>query len=292
MKAVIDLIGGTPMVHSKKLNPNPNVELWFKLEGQNPGGSIKDRAALHMINTALAKGEIDSSTRLIEATSGNTGIALAMICAAYGLAIEIVLPENSSIERIKTMRAYGAKVTLTPASGQMEAARDYASEKVIKERYYSFNQFDNPANSEAHYLSTGPEIWKDTSNKVTHFVATMGTTGTITGTGKFLKEMSEGISIHGVQPKEGAKIPGIRKWEEAYLPKIYNSSFVDVINEVSEEEAIAFNRRLSNEEGIFAGISSGGAVKVGVDLCAQLEQGIVVCIICDRGDRYLSTGIF
>lgn len=292
MKAVVDLIGRTPMVLSKKLNPNPNVELWFKLEGQNPGGSIKDRAALNMIETALAKGEIDSSTRLIEATSGNTGIALAMICAAYDLSIEIVLPENSSIERVKTMEAYGAKVTLTPASGRMEAARDYAFDKVTSEGYYSFNQFDNPANSEAHYKTTGPEIWKDTKGNLTHFVATMGTTGTITGTGKFLKEMSKEVEIHGVQPKEGAKIPGIRKWKEAYLPKIYNPSFVDTITEVSEEEVITFNRRLSKEEGIFAGISSGGSVKVGVDLCAQLETGVVVCIVCDRGDRYLSTGIF
>lgn len=292
MKAVVDLIGRTPMVLSKKLNPNPNVELWFKLEGQNPGGSIKDRAALNMIETALAKGEIDSSTRLIEATSGNTGIALAMICAAYDLSIEIVLPENSSIERVKTMEAYGAKVTLTPASGRMEAARDYAFDKVTSEGYYSFNQFDNPANSEAHYKTTGPEIWKDTNGNLTHFVATMGTTGTLTGTGKFLKEMSKEVEIHGVQPKEGAKIPGIRKWKEAYLPKIYNPSFVDTITEVSEEEVITFNRRLSKEEGIFAGISSGGSVKVGVDLCAQLETGVVVCIVCDRGDRYLSTGIF
>lgn len=292
MKAVVDLIGRTPMVLSKKLNPNPNVELWFKLEGQNPGGSIKDRAALNMIETALAKGDIDCSTRLIEATSGNTGIALAMICAAYDLSIEIVLPENSSIERVKTMEAYGAKVTLTPASGRMEAARDYAFDKVTSEGYYSFNQFDNPANSEAHYKTTGPEIWKDTNGNLTHFVATMGTTGTLTGTGKFLKEMSKEVEIHGVQPKEGAKIPGIRKWKEAYLPKIYNPSFVDTITEVSEEEVITFNRRLSKEEGIFAGISSGGSVKVGVDLCAQLETGVVVCIVCDRGDRYLSTGIF
>lgn len=292
MKAIVDLIGRTPMILSKKLNPNPNVELWFKLEGQNPGGSIKDRAALNMIETALAKGEIDRSTRLIEATSGNTGIALAMICAAYDLSIEIALPENSSIERVKTMEAYGAKVTLTPSSGRMEAARDYAFEKVTKEGYYSFNQFDNPANSEAHYKTTGPEIWKGTNGKLTHFVATMGTTGTITGTGKFLKEMSKEVRIHGVQPKEGAKIPGIRKWEEAYLPKIYNPSFVDTITEVSEEEVVSFNRRLSKEEGIFAGISSGGSVKVGVDLCTQLETGVVVCIVCDRGDKYLSTGIF
>ena len=292
MKAIVDLIGKTPMVLSKKLNPNPNVELWFKLEGQNPGGSIKDRAALNMIETALAKGEIDRSTRLIEATSGNTGIALAMICAAYDLSIEIVLPENSSIERVKTMEAYGAKVTLTPASGRMEAARDYAFDKVTSEGYHSFNQFDNPANSEAHYKTTGPEIWKDTNGNLTHFVATMGTTGTITGTGTFLKEMSKEVRIHGVQPKEGAKIPGIRKWEEAYLPKIYNPSFVDTITEVSEEDVVSFNRRLSKEEGIFAGISSGGSVKVGVDLCTQLETGVVVCIVCDRGDRYLSTGIF
>jgi S-sulfo-L-cysteine synthase (O-acetyl-L-serine-dependent) len=285
---IAQLIGNTPLIRCQQLNTNPNVELWFKLEGQNPGGSIKDRAALNMVRTALESGAISLQTPLIEATSGNTGIALAMICAIYGLSIELVMPENSTIERVKTMKAYGAKVTLTPASDGIEASRDYAQKRVTTEGYFSFNQFDNPANSQAHYLGTGPEIWRDTHQQVTHFVATMGTTGTISGTGRFLKEQNPSVKVIGVQPKEGAKIPGIRKWSAEYMPNIFEPSAVDEVSEVSLEEATTTMELLAKKEGVFAGISSGGSVKVALDLCNQLDKGLIVAIICDRGDRYLS----
>ena len=285
---IAQLIGNTPLIRCQQLNTNPNVELWFKLEGQNPGGSIKDRAALNMVRTALDSGAISLQTPLIEATSGNTGIALAMICAVYGLSIELVMPENSTIERVKTMKAYGAKVTLTPASDGIEASRDYAQKRVTTEGYFSFNQFDNPANSQAHYLGTGPEIWRDTHQQVTHFVATMGTTGTISGTGRFLKEQNPSVKVIGVQPKEGAKIPGIRKWSAEYMPNIFEPSAVDKVSEVSLEEATTTMELLAKKEGVFAGISSGGSVKVALDLCNQLDKGLIVAIICDRGDRYLS----
>lgn len=285
---IAQLIGNTPLIRCQQLNTNPNVELWLKLEGQNPGGSIKDRAALNMVRTALDSGAISLQTPLIEATSGNTGIALAMICAIYGLSIELVMPENSTIERVKTMKAYGAKVTLTPASDGIEASRDYAQKRVTTEGYFSFNQFDNPANSQAHYLGTGPEIWRDTHQQVTHFVATMGTTGTISGTGRFLKEQNPSVKVIGVQPKEGAKIPGIRKWSAEYMPNIFEPSAVDEVSEVSLEEATTTMELLAKKEGVFAGISSGGSVKVALDLCNQLDKGLIVAIICDRGDRYLS----
>ena len=285
---IAQLIGNTPLIRCQQLNTNPNVELWFKLEGQNPGGSIKDRAALNMVRTALDSGAISLQTPLIEATSGNTGIALAMICAIYGLSIELVMPENSTIERVKTMKAYGAKVTLTPASDGIEASRDYAQKRVTTEGYFSFNQFDNPANSQAHYLGTGPEIWRDTHQQVTHFVATMGTTGTISGTGRFLKEQNPSVKVIGVQPKEGAKIPGIRKWSAEYMPNIFEPSAVDEVSEVSLEEATTTMELLAKKEGVFAGISSGGSVKVALDLCNQLYKGLIVAIICYRGYRYLS----
>lgn len=285
---IAQLIGNTPLIRCQQLNTNPNVELWLKLEGQNPGGSIKDRAALNMVRTALDSGAISLQTPLIEATSGNTGIALAMICAIYGLSIELVMPENSTIERVKTMKAYGAKVTLTSASDGIEASRDYAQKRVTTEGYFSFNQFDNPANSQAHYLGTGPEIWRDTHQQVTHFVATMGTTGTISGTGRFLKEQNPNVKVIGVQPKEGAKIPGIRKWSAEYMPNIFEPSAVDEVSEVSLEEATTTMELLAKKEGVFAGVSSGGSVKVALDLCNQLDKGLIVAIICDRGDRYLS----
>lgn len=285
---IAQLIGNTPLIRCQQLNTNPNVELWLKLEGQNPGGSIKDRAALNMVRTALDSGAISLQTPLIEATSGNTGIALAMICAIYGLSIELVMPENSTIERVKTMKAYGAKVTLTSASDGIEASRDYAQKRVTTEGYFSFNQFDNPANSQAHYLGTGPEIWRDTHQQVTHFVATMGTTGTISGTGRFLKEQNPNVKVIGVQPKEGAKIPGIRKWSAEYMPNIFEPSSVDEVSEVSLEEATTTMELLAKKEGVFAGVSSGGSVKVALDLCNQLDKGLIVAIICDRGDRYLS----
>jgi len=286
------LVGNTPLVLSRVLNTNPEVQLLFKLEGQNPGGSVKDRAALNMIANALERGEINHETPLIEATSGNTGIALAMIAAIYGLKIELVMPENSTIERVQTMSAYGAKVTLTPESIGIEGARDYAENKVLNEGYYSFNQFSNPDNWKAHYKSTGPEIWRDTDGKVTHFVSSMGTTGTIMGTSTYLKEQNNQIQIVGVQPQDGTRIPGIRKWPQEYLPKIYTPSKVDTILEVNQAEAELHTRLLAKREGVFAGMSSGGAVSAALKICHSIDKGVVVVIICDRGDRYLSSGIY
>lgn len=290
--SIESIIGNTPIVLSKKLNTNPKVQLLFKLEGQNPGGSVKDRAAYNMIHAALERGEINESTKLIEATSGNTGIALAMIAAMYGLDIELVMPENSTKERVDTMRAYGAKVTLTPADEGIEGARDYTENKVHKEGYYSFNQFANDDNWKAHYKTTGPEIFRDTQGKITHFVSAMGTTGTIMGTSTYLKEKDFRINIVGVQPCDGAKIPGIRKWPEEYLPKIFNRSKVDTVIEVTQEEAENTTRALAKEEGVFAGVSSGGAVAAALKLIDSLKEGVVVVIICDRGDRYLSSNLF
>jgi len=280
------------LVISSALNTNPGVQLLFKLEGQNPGGSVKDRAALNMIFNALERGEINKETPLIEATSGNTGIALAMIASVYGLNIELVMPENSTIERVQTMRAYGAKVTLTPQAVGIEGARDYAENKVLHEGYYSFNQFSNPDNWKAHYKSTGPEIWSDTQGKVTHFISSMGTTGTIMGTSTYLKEQNSDIQIVGVQPEEGTRIPGIRKWPQEYLPKIFNPSKVDRILEVNQQEAERHTKLLAQKEGVFAGMSSGGALSAALKVCNELEEGVVVVIICDRGDRYLSSGLF
>lgn len=286
------LIGNTPLVLSKVLNPNPKVRLLFKLEGQNPGGSVKDRAAFNMVHEALKRGDIHKQTPLIEATSGNTGIALAMMAAMKGLAIELVMPENSTIERVQTMRAYGAKVTLTPADIGIEGARDYAEQKVAKQGYYSFNQFANPDNWKAHYNTTGPEIWRDTQGEVTHFVSSMGTTGTIMGTSTYLKEHNQAVEIVGVQPEDGTKIPGIRKWPVAYLPKIYEAKKVDRILEVNQQEAEVHTKLLASKEGVFAGMSSGGAVSAALKICQELDSGVVVVIICDRGDRYLSSGLF
>ena len=286
------LVGNTPLVLSSALNTNPGVQLLFKLEGQNPGGSVKDRAALNMIFNALERGEINKETPLIEATSGNTGIALAMIASVYELNIELVMPENSTIERVQTMRAYGAKVTLTPEALGIEGARDYAENKVLHEGYYSFNQFSNPDNWKAHYKSTGPEIWSDTQGKVTHFISSMGTTGTIMGTSTYLKEQNSDIQIVGVQPEEGTRIPGIRKWPQEYLPKIFNPSKVDRILEVNQQEAERHTKLLAQKEGVFAGMSSGGAVSAALKVCNEIEEGVVVVIICDRGDRYLSSGLF
>ena len=276
------LVGNTPLVLSRVLNTNPEVQLLFKLEGQNPGGSVKDRAALNMIANALERGEINQETPLIEATSGNTGIALAMIAAIYGLKIELVMPENSTIERVQTMSAYGAKVTLTPESIGIEGARDYAENKVLNEGYYSFNQFSNPDNWKAHYKSTGPEIWRDTDGKVTHFVSSMGTTGTIMGTSTYLKEQNNQVQIVGVQPQDGTRIPGIRKWPQEYLPKIYTPSKVDTILEVNQAEAELHTRLLAKREGVFAGMSSGGAVSAALKICHSIDKGVVVVIICDR----------
>lgn len=291
-RSVLDLIGNTPLVESRILNTNPNVTLLFKLEGHNPGGSVKDRAALNMIQSGLERGDFDKNSKLIEATSGNTGIALAMIAGSYGLNIELVMPENSTKERVQTMRAYGAKVTLTPADVGIEGARDYAEDKVKNEGFVMFNQFANNDNWKAHYKSTGPEIWRDTEGKVTHFVSSMGTTGTIMGTSTYLKEKNKEVQIVGVQPTDGSSIPGIRKWPSAYLPKIFDARKVDQILEVSQEDAVVMAKRLAKEEGIFSGMSSGGATVAALRLADTLESGIIVSIICDRGDRYLSSDLF
>ena len=290
--SILSLIGNTPLVETKKLILNPKVKLLLKLEGQNPGGSVKDRPAFNMIKAALERGDIKKDAKLIEATSGNTGIALAMIAGVLGLDIELVMPENSTIERVQTMRAYGARVTLTSADIGIEGARDYAEAKMRDEGYFMINQFANDDNWKAHYLSTGPEIWEDTHQRITHFVSSMGTTGTIMGVSTFLKEQNGQVQIVGVQPTDDSKIPGIRKWPQEYLPKIFDPNKVDRILEVSEEEAKVMSIRLCEEEGIFAGISSGGAASAALRLCRELEQGVVVSVVCDRGDRYLSSNIF
>ena len=292
INSILGLIGNTALVETKTLIKNPNVKLLLKLEGDNPGGSVKDRAAYNMIKSALDRGEINKETKLIEATSGNTGIALAMIAGIFKLDIELVMPENSTIERVQTMRAYGAKVTLTSAEKGIEGARDYAEAKVKNETFFMINQFSNEDNWKAHYNTTGPEIWRDTNKKVTHFVSSMGTTGTIMGTSTFLKEKNNDIQIIGVQPTDDSQIPGIRKWPEAYLLKIFNPKKVDRIMEVSQAEAKKMTKYLAKQEGIFAGMSSGGATAAAVRLCNELEEGIVVSIVCDRGDRYLSSDLF
>lgn len=286
------LIGNTPLIKSRVLNTNPNVTLYFKMEGHNPGGSVKDRAAYNMIKSGLERGDFNTKSKLIEATSGNTGIALAMIAGIFGLDIELVMPENATKERVQTMRAYGAKVTLTPADVGIEGARDYAEDKMQKEGYVMMNQFSNPDNWKAHYKTTGPEIWNDTNGKVTHFVSAMGTTGTIMGTSTYLKEMNNDIQIVGVQPTDNASIPGIRKWPKEYLPKIFDASKVDRIMEVSDKDATNMAKRLAKEEGIFSGMSSGGAATVALRLANELDHGVLISIICDRGDRYLSSDLF
>lgn len=290
--SILDLIGNTPLVKATSLIKNPNITLYLKLEGHNPGGSVKDRAAYNMIKSALDRGDIDQSSRLIEATSGNTGIALAMIAGIFKLDIELVMPENSTKERVQTMRAYGAKVTLTSQDVGIEGARDYAESKVKNEGYIMLNQFANDDNWKAHYKTTGPEIWKDTDGQITHFVSSMGTTGTIMGTSTYLKEQSKDVQIVGVQPTDESRIPGIRKWPKEYLPKIFNPSKVDQVIEVSQEEATEMAKRLAKEEGVFSGMSSGGSVTAALKLAETLESGVLVAIICDRGDRYLSSDLF
>jgi len=286
---LLDLVGNTPLVEIKQLNKNPNVRIFGKLEGNNPGGSVKDRAAKNMIQSALERGDIKKGTKLIEATSGNTGIALAMIARLYGLEIELAMPANSTKERVLTMEAFGAKVTLTET---IESARDYVVDKAASGEFYLLNQFENPDNYWAHYKSTGPEIFADTNGQITHFVSSMGTTGTIMGTSMYLKEQNPEIQIVGCQPTEGSKIPGIRRWPIEYRPKIYNPDRVDRIMDISEEEAILTTRALAKEEGIFGGMSSGGAVVASLRLAKEIESGLIVCIICDRGDRYLSSDLF
>ena len=289
---ILDLVGNTPIVELNRINPNPKVKIYGKLEGHNPGGSVKDRAALSMIKGALERGEIESDMKLIEATSGNTGIALAMIARLYNLEIELVMPENSTRERVLTMEAFGAKVILTAAEEGIEGSRDYAEAQVKKGGYFMLDQFGNPDNYLAHYRTTGPEIWKDTNGEVTHFVSSMGTTGTIMGTSMYLKEQNPNIQIVGCQPTEGSKIPGIRRWSKEYLPMIFDSARVDRIMDVSETEARIMANRLAKEEAVFGGMSSGGSVAAAIRLAKELESGVIVCIICDRGDRYLSSDLF
>ena len=292
MAGILDLVGNTPLVELKKLNPNKNVTIYGKLEGNNPGGSVKDRAAYGMIKGALDRGEIKDGFTLIEATSGNTGIALAMIASLFNVPIELVMPEDATRERVLTMEAFGAKVILTPKEKSMEGAIDYATDKVNKGGYIMLNQFGNPDNPNMHYRTTGPEIWRDTNQTITHFVSSMGTTGTIMGVSKFLKEINPAIQIVGCQPTDGSKIPGIRKWPEAYLPKIFDRSRVDRVIEIAEKDARIMAKKLAREEAIFSGMSSGGAAHAAIELAKELKEGVIVFIVCDRGDRYLSSDLF
>lgn len=289
MASILDLIGNTPMVQITRLNPNPSVRIFAKLEGNNPGGSVKDRAAYSMIKGAFDRGEIKPGTRLIEATSGNTGIALAMIACLFDLEIELVLPSSSTRERTLAMEAFGAKVTLLEG---IEACRDYAEGKASSGDYFLLDQFANPDNYNAHYKTTGPEIWRDTEGQITHFVSAMGTTGTIMGCSRFFKQTDPAIQIVGCQPTEGSSIPGIRRWPEAYLPKIFDPKWVDRVIDVSQEEATLATRNLAKVEGIFAGMSSGGALAASLKLAKELSEGTIVFICCDRGDRYLSSNLF
>lgn len=289
---MIELIGNTPMVELKSFHHNPNVKIFAKLEGQNPGGSVKDRAALNMISKAMERGELDSNKRIIEATSGNTGIALAMIAAIKQIPITLIMPETATEERKASMRSYGANLILTDGEKGIEYSRKLAEEMALENSYVLLNQFSNEDNPLAHYKSTGPEIWKDSDHKVTHFVSAMGTTGTIMGTSQFLKEQNQEIKIIGVQPKEGSKIPGIRKWSNDMVPKICDFTRIDDMRFVSKEQAILTTRKLAKLEGIMAGMSSGGAVTIAGQIANEIDSGIIVCIICDRGDRYLSSGIF
>ena len=289
MASIVDLIGNTPLVEIKRLNPNPNVTIYGKLEGNNPAGSVKDRPALNMIRSAIERGDVRPGMKLIEATSGNTGIAMAMVARLFNIEIELIMPSNSTRERTLTMEAYGAKVILLET---IEKCRDYAEEKGASGDYYLLNQFANPDNYLAHYKTTGPEIWRDTQQQVTHFVSSMGTTGTITGTSMYLKEQNPEIQIVGCQPTEGSSIPGIRRWSPEYVPKIFDPKRVDRVMDVSQDEATAMTRQLAKVEGILAGMSSGGAASAAFRLAKELTSGVIVFIVCDRGDRYLSSDLF
>jgi cysteine synthase B len=291
-KSIEDFVGNTPLVRLKRLPGETSNIVLAKLEGNNPAGSVKDRPALSMIVKAEARGTIKPGDTLIEATSGNTGIALAMAASMKGYRMILIMPEHLSVERRQTMRAFGAELLLTPKAGGMEAARDLADKLVAEGRGIMLDQFSNPDNPVAHYESTGPEIWRDTAGKITHFVSSMGTTGTIMGCSRYLKEMNPAIQIVGVQPEEGANIPGIRKWPPEYLPSICDFERIDRMIYVGQADAEETTRRLAREEGIFAGISSGGAMLAALRLSKEVENAVIVSIVCDRGDRYLSTGVY
>ncbi len=289
MGSIIETIGNTPLVEITSFHNNPDVHIYAKMEGNNPAGSVKDRAALNMIRSALERGDISENTTLIEATSGNTGIALAMIASMYKVPIELVMPSTSTRERVLTMEAFGAKVTLLDS---METSRDYAEEKAEKEGFFLLNQFVNPDNYKAHYKTTGPEIWKDTDGQITHFVSAMGTTGTIMGCSRFFKEKNPDIQIVGCQPTDGSSIPGIRRWPKEYLPKIFDASRVDRVIDIDQVDATQRTRELVAQEGIFVGMSTGGAFHAALQVAQEIEQGTIVFIACDRGDRYLSSDLF
>lgn len=291
-KTIIDSVGNTPLVEISSLIIKKGVRILLKLEGNNPGGSVKDRAAYNMIAEAIKRKNIKKGDYLVEATSGNTGIALALMAKVLGVNMVLVMPENATEERVKTMKSYGAEVILTCANEGIEGSRDKALELRYKKGYFMLNQFENNDNWKAHYKSTGPEIWNDTEGEVTHFVSAMGTTGTIMGVSTYLKEQNSNIKIVGAQPKEGSRIPGIRRWSPEYLPKIYDRKKVDKIVEVSREEATKMTRKLAKEEGIMAGMSSGGALHVALEVAKTIDKGVVVAIVCDRGDRYLSSELF
>ncbi|MCL4798113.1 MAG: cysteine synthase CysM [Burkholderiales bacterium] len=291
-KTIEDAVGGTPLVRLKRLPGATTNVVLAKLEGNNPAGSVKDRPALWMFRGAEERGEIKPGDTLIEPTSGNTGIALAMVAAMRGYRMVLVMPEHLSVERRQTMAAFGAEIVLTPKEGGMEGARDLAEKMVADGEGRMLDQFASPDNPRAHYESTGPEIWRETGGTITHFVSSMGTTGTIMGVSRFMKEKKPSVQIIGCQPEEGSQIPGIRKWPEAYLPRIYDRARVDRLEYVSQADAEDMARRLAAEEGIFAGISSGGAIAVALRVSRQVENAVIVTIVCDRGDRYLSTGVF
>lgn len=292
MKTLEDFVGNTPLVRLQRLPGDTGNLVLAKLEGNNPAGSVKDRPALNMIRQAEARGEIAPGDTLIEATSGNTGIALAMAAAIKGYRMVLIMPEHMSVERRAVMKAFGAEIVLVSRAQGMEGARDLAKAMEAEGKGRVLDQFSNPDNPAAHYYGTGPEIWRDTEGRITHFVSAMGTTGTIMGTGRYLKEQNPGIEIVGVQPAQGAQIPGIRRWPEAYLPAIYDASRVDRVLDVTQAEAEQTTRELARVEGIFCGISSGGAAAAALRLCAEVRDAVIVTIICDRGDRYLSTGVF
>lgn len=290
--SIQNLVGNTPLIEVTRLTPNKNVKIYCKLEGQNPGGSVKDRAAYGMITGAMERGEIKRGDNLVEATSGNTGIALAMVANLFDLKMTLIMPESATEERKSTMRAYGAELILTDADKTIEYSRQVAEELSTEKGYHLLNQFGNPDNFKMHEATTGPEIWRDTNKKVTHFVSAMGTTGTIMGVSRYLKSQNRDVQIVGTQPTDGSKIPGIRRWSPEFLPSIYDAERVDRIIDVSEQQATETTRKMAASEGILAGMSSGGALWAALQIASEIESGTIVCITCDRGDRYLSSGLF